>query len=128
MTELRYRSFVEVDDLGVGECTVKVCVAENGVRFWHMWVRVLRDGGQPLVFCVPVAPNVVGPSDGPPGGKTWGLCRSGLNRWQIAPSINVLESKDVHPGLHPTERSIWHQTPALVEVPDLERWQLEGAP
>ena len=122
MTELRYRSFVEADDLAVDECTIKTCLAESGKRFWHMWVRVTD-----LVFCVPVAPNVVGCSEGP-GGKTWGLCRSGLNRWQIQPSINVLESKDVHPGHHPTERSLWHQTPALVGVPDLEKWQLGGEP
>jgi len=122
MTELRYRSFLEPDDLALGECTIKPCLSEKGDRYWHMWVRV-----EPTVFCVPVAPNVVGPSEGP-GGKTWGLCRSGLNRWQISPSINVLESKDVHQGHHPSERSLWHQTPALVEVPDLERWQLGGAP
>ena len=126
MTELRYRSFVEVDELAVGECTIKTCIAGT-TRFWHMWAHVLRDSGEPLTFCVAIAPNIVGPSDGP-GGKTWGLCRSGLNRWQIAPSINVLESEQVHPGLHPTERSIWHQTPALVGVPDLERWQLGGEP
>src|SRR5208337_2963340 len=42
MTELRYRSFVEVDDLVVDECTVKTCLAEDGKRFWHMWARVLR--------------------------------------------------------------------------------------
>ena len=126
MTELRYRSFVEVDELAVGECTVKTCIAGT-TRFWHMWARVLGISGEPLTFCVPIAPNIVGASDGP-GGKTWGICRSGLNRWQIQPSINVLESKDVHPGAHPTERSIWHQTPALVGVPDLERWQLGGEP
>jgi len=127
MTELRYRSFVEVDDLVVDECTVKTCLAEDGKRFWHMWARVLRANAEPLIFCVPVAPNVVGVSEGP-GGKTWRLCRSGLNRWQIAPSINVRESERVHPGHHPSERSMWHQTPALVGVPDLERWQLGGAP
>lgn len=127
MTELRYRSFVEPDDLEVDECTIKTCLAESGVRYWHMWTRVRQADGQPLVFCVPIAPNTVGHNPDGPGGKTWGLCRSGLNRWQIAPSINVLESKEVRPG-HQPERSLWHQTPALVEVPDLERWQLGGAP
>lgn len=127
MTELRYRSFVEPDDLEVDECTIKTCLAESGVRYWHMWARVRQADGQPLVFCVPIAPNVVGPSNGP-GGNTWGLCRSGLNRWQIAPSINVLETEEIHQGHHPSGRSKWHQTPALVEVPDLERWQLVGAP
>jgi hypothetical protein len=125
MTELRYRSFVEPDDLEVDECTIKTCLSETGVRYWHMWVRTV--GTKPLVFCVPVAPNVVGASTGP-GGKTWGLCRSGLNRWQISPSINVLYTEEIHPGHHPTEESMWHQTPALVEVPDLERWQLGGKP
>jgi hypothetical protein len=128
MTELRYRSFVEAEDLAIGECTVKTCLSDKGVRYWHMWARVLStNDSSPLVFCVPIMPNVVGPCDGP-GGKTWGLCRSGLNRWQITPSINVLESGKTHPGLHPDQKSQWHQTPALVEVPDLERWQLGGEP
>jgi len=35
---------------------------------------------------------------------------------------------EIHQGHHPSGRSKWHQTPALVEVPDLERWQLVGAP
>ena len=127
MTELRYRSFVEVDELAVDECTIKTCIAGT-TRFWHMWARVLRQAdGQSLVFCVPIAPNASFVENGP-GGKTWGLNRAGLNRWQIAPSINVLESGQVHPGLHPIERSIWHQSPALVGVPDLERWQLGGEP
>lgn len=128
MTELRYRSFVEVDELEVGECTIKTCIASGSVRFWHMWGRVLRaTDAKPQTFCVPIDPNG-GYVENGPGGKTWGLKRSGLNRWQIDPSINVLESEQAHPGLHPTERSIWHQKPALVGVPDLERWQLGGEP
>jgi len=124
MTELRYRSFVEVDELAVGECTIKTCIAGT-TRFWHMWGHVLRDSGEPLTFVVPINPNGDFNPQGP-GGKTWGLKRSGLNRWQISPSINVLASSgEAYPGYHP-ERSLWHQTPALVNVPDLERWQLGG--
>lgn len=126
MTELRYRSFVEVDELAVDECTIKTCVA-GSVRYWHMWAHVLDKNGQPMTFCVHVAPNGDFNEKGP-GGRTWGLKRSGLGRWQIAPSINVLESEETHPGHHLTERSRWHQTPALVNVPDLERWQLGGEP
>jgi hypothetical protein len=125
--ELRYRSFVDVDALEVGECTIHA-VGGPAPSFWHVWFRVNRDSdGQPAVFCVPVAPNGTYSENGP-GGKTWGLTRSGVGAWQVAPSINVLATPcsktnaQVVAGAHEND-SLWHHTPMLVGVPDGEKWQ-----
>lgn len=126
MTELRYRSFVGVEDLEVGECTMHRCANGSGPEYWHLWCRVLReDNGQPLDFCVPV--NVGGAFiESGPGGKTWGLTRAGMDRWQFSPSINVLGDHELHPGAHDAP-SMWHQTPAVVGVPPSESWITEAA-
>jgi hypothetical protein len=124
--DLVYRSFVEVDSLVVDECTIHASV-DGRRRFWHLWLRVLRaDNGQPDTFCVPVAP--LGPfNEHGPGGRTWGfgpLSDTGV--WQVSPSINVLATKEIIPGHHPTEVSIWHETPRVVGVPEGERWMLNA--
>lgn len=123
MTTLRYRSNVCVGALAIGECTVHRCGDSSGKTWWMLWFYVNRDdNGQPLDAGVPFNPNGVADPNGP-GGKTWGLTRSGPNEWQVAPSINVLGSKAVHPGEHDVEPSMWHQTPKIVDVPDGELWQ-----
>jgi len=117
---LHYRSFVDVDDLALNECTVHAA-QHDGARWWHLWFHVARDSdGQPDTFVVPVNPGGPFRPDGP-GGKTWSLRRSGPDTWQISPSINVLDTREVHPGFH-SSLSLWHQTPTIVGVPGSERW------
>jgi len=125
VTTLQYTSFAEVDTLSVGQCTMHRCAGQAG-EFWHLWFRVERDDNrQPVTACVPVNPNGSYNANGR-GGKTWGLTKTAPGTWQFSPSINVLESEDVHPGEHPTEKSIWHQTPAVAGVPDGESWTKEA--
>lgn len=124
---LRYRSNVDVGDLGIGECTIHRAANDSGARWWLLWFRVNReDNGQAADFAVPINPNGSFIEDGP-GGKTWGLTHAlgpdgyGESAWQIAPSINVLGTGALHPGAHDAP-SQWHQTPVIVEVPDGESW------
>ena len=126
MSSLRYRAYVDIDDLQVGECTVRPVKTDAGVRWFNLWFRVKRDSdGQEDVFGVPINPNG-GFIEAGPGGKTWGLTKQGPGVWQVSPSINVLDTRDVHPGEHPSV-SLWHQTPSVVDVPDGECWQV-GTP
>jgi len=134
VTTLRYRGYhVDPGELAVDECTVRQCDGstfrmppgpgrQDGVDYWRLWFRVTNAvDGTPFIASVPINPNGSYAPDGP-GGKTWGLTRSGPNMWQVAPSINVLAHGEVHPGEHPSP-SMWHQTPTLVDVPDGEAWQ-----
>ena len=128
MVTFSYRSFVDVGDLQVGECTIHHADDGKGARFWHMWFRVNRDSdGQPDTFLVPVIPGGAYTESGP-GGRSWGLNRSRTvsTGWDISPSINVLDTGELHPGPHAAP-SLWHQTPTVVEVPDGEAW-MTGAP
>jgi hypothetical protein len=135
MSCLKYKSFAEVGELAVGECTVHHA-SSGTARFWNLWMRVLRDNdGQPDVFCVPVNPRGSYVERGP-GGKTWGLnvpvasmydIAPATKNWAISPSINVLNSGDKHPGPHPTP-SLWHQTPEILGVPDGESWATGADP
>lgn len=122
MTTLRYRGYhVDPGELAVDECTIRPAQGDHGM-WWHLWARVIReDNGQPTNIGCPLNVNGSYTADGP-GGKTWGLTRSGASTWQVSPSINVLAHGEVHPGEHPAP-SMWHQTPALVDVPDGEAWQ-----
>jgi hypothetical protein len=120
MTTLRYRSFVQVEDLAVGECTIHRCSGSTAARWWLLWFYVPREtDGVPQDFCVPVAPGSY--TESGPGGKTWGLTRSGAGVWQVSPSINVLNTGDAVAGPHALP-SLWHQTPAITDVPEGERW------
>lgn len=129
MTVLRYRSFVDVEELAVGECTVHRC--SNGqARWWLLCASVAAEtDGHTMLIAVPVAPNGHYTDSGP-GGKTWALTRVAAARWQVAPSINVLDLPDrpLHPGPHPTASSLWHQTPLVVGVDDAETWTTGQAP
>ena len=115
---LSYRHNICVSDLAIGECTVHRAGNSAGARWWLLWFRVYRDDdGRPDDFAVPINPNGPWLEDGP-GGKTWGFnlidARDGT--WEVSPSINVLGSREVHPGEH-SEVSIWHYTPEIVDVP-----------
>lgn len=126
MTTLSYRSRVAIEDLQVNECTMHRALNTDGARFWHLWFRVLREtDGQPDDFCVPMHPNGSYIEAGP-GGKTWGLVHSGPGTWQVSPSINVLSTRELHPGQH-AESSLWHQTPVIIGVSDDEPWIVGAA-
>ena len=126
MSDLHYRSFVYVDDLAVGECTIHRAGNASGASWWLLWFRVNREtDGQPDDFGVPINPNGSFIEAGP-GGKTWGLNRAEPGAWQVSPSINVINTGEVHPGEHGAP-SLWHQTPKIVGVPDGEAW-IAGAP
>ena len=122
MSELRYRSFVDVNDLAVGECTIRrTGDPPNGTRWWNLWFRVNREtDGQPDDFVVPVNPGGTYNEAGP-GGKTWGFTLVEAGAWQVSPSINVLNTRELHPGAHDAP-SLWHQTPKVVGVPEGEAW------
>lgn len=123
--ELAYRSSAPVEDLKPGECTVHRAADSHGGRWWMLWIYVYREdrAGELVDLAVPVAPNG-GYNEGGPGGRTWGLSNVGGGRWQVSPSIDVKASRKAVPGFaQDPERSMWHQTPALVGVPDGEVWQ-----
>jgi hypothetical protein len=128
--DLHYRSFVNIEDLQLGECTIHRASSPDGKRWWNLWFYVARDtDGQPEAFVVPVMPNGSYTESGP-GGRSWGLARTGDSTWQVSPSINVLDdasARAVVAGLAPTGRSLWHQTPGIVDVPSTEAW-VSGTP
>ena len=104
---LRYRSFVNVADLQVDECTIHYCVE----GWWNLWFYVEREiDDRPEVFVVPIAPG--GPAGDGPGGHTWAFTRMHLGVWQIAPLIKIDRP----------EGKVWHQAPSIVGVPEGERW------
>ena len=125
---LRYRSYVPVEDLAIGECTVRATGNNAGAAWWQLWFRVLReDNGQPIDVAVPINPNGSFVEAGP-GGKTWGITRTDpvSTTWIVAPSVNVLHTADLHPGDHP-EPSMWHQNVAVDGVSASDLW-ITGAP
>ncbi len=114
MSELRYRP-IHHDALAPGECVVEPSL-ESPSR-WLLWFCFTRTtDGKTERRWIPVLPN----EDAPNGRAGWGLRRAGADRWQIAPSIKCLESRD-HDGADDVE--VWHETPMLVEVPDGLPWQ-----
>lgn len=121
---MRYRVGT-VEDLLVGECTMHRAVTASGERYWHMWFRVNREtDGLAFDFVVPMNVNGSFTENGV-GGKTWGLLRNG-ELWQVLPSINVVNTGELHPGEHALP-SLWHQTPAIEGVPADEPW-IAGPP
>jgi hypothetical protein len=129
---LRYRSFVEVEQLALGECTIHRAGDKNGNRWWNLWFYVPRDTDlMPEAFVVPVAPNGAY-TEGGPGGRTWGLQRAGDGAWQVSPSINFLNDNDARravAGLAPTGGpSLWHHTPRIEGVSDVDTWTTGAAP
>lgn len=125
---LKYQAHARIDDLALYECTMHRASNSSAARWWQLWFHVLRDSdGQPELFCVPVQLGAY--TDNGPGGRTWGLTKPtasvyeltpGTSNWMISPSINVLSGGDAVAGPAPT--SLWHQTPEIVGVPDLELW------
>ena len=129
MTTLNYKPGALVDDLEVGDCVMRPATTQDGgARFWHLWFRFVRvtDGAEQNA-CVPMNPGGAYNESGP-GGKTWGLTNVVPGLWQVAPSINVLSSGAPHPGEHPTEVSVWHETPEIAGVPVDEPWATGAAP
>jgi hypothetical protein len=123
--ELSYRSFVPVEDLESGQCTVHRAADSHGARWWLLWFRVPREDrpGELVDLAVPVAPNGSYAEKGA-GGRTWGLASVGAGRWQVAPSVDVKVDRKAVPGhAQDPARTMWHQTPTLVGVPDGEAWQ-----
>lgn len=106
----------EIGELQLNQCTLRW--TGDGFKRWLMlWFRVTREtDGVEQDFAVPVNPGGNYQEAGP-GGKTWGFNQNAEGVWQVSPSINVLVTKEVHPGPHPTEQSLWHQTPDIVGVP-----------
>lgn len=117
---ITYRSQVLVEDLAVDECTIHA--SEGGA--WNLWFRVAREtDGVIEDYMVAVNPGGEFAENGPAGRRTWGLKQTNPSTWQVSPSINVLvDSRDIHPGEHPTSASAWHQTPAIVNVTAGEKW------
>lgn len=126
---LRYRSFIGVEELGVNECTIHRA-GDGNKRWWNMWFRVVREtDGLEESFVVPVAPLGDYTETGP-GGRTWGLRKNG-DVWQVAPSINVLDDEGARAllaGHAPTGRSIRHQNVTLEGVSDVGTWTTGAAP
>jgi hypothetical protein len=128
---LRYAGYHKpIEDLAVGECTVRPCAEPNGTTSYLLWFYVLDDEGVALeTLEVPIIPNGLFTPAGP-GGRSWGFTRAGAGVWQVSPSINVLPhpvtpgAKFIHPGNHPTiTTSHWHHTPEVLGVPEGEPWQ-----
>jgi hypothetical protein len=131
---LIYRSRVEIDDLAIGECTIRRCSNSNAARWWQLWFHAVRDtDGQPEWFSVPV--QIGNYIENGPGGKTWGLSLPvatqhdvpGTNVWAISPSINALDNRHATAGSH-SNQSIWHHTPEIIGVPIDEKWSTGAAP
>ena len=125
MTELQYKPHAQIEDLSPGECAIRRCRNNEGVEWWNLWFYVARDNDGVLEdFDVPINPGGSYTESGP-GGKTWALTKTGPGRWQVAPSINVLNTEngtEMQTGPHPTLPSLWHKTPAIIGVPDDEPW------
>jgi hypothetical protein len=123
--DLAYRSFVLVEDLQPGECTVHRAKSADGANWWLLWMHVYRQDrpGVLIDLAVPVAPHASYTETGP-GGRTWGLAPAGSGRWLVSPSVDAKSEKDPVPGhAQDTRPSIWHKNPVLVGVPDGEAWQ-----
>ena len=126
MVAFRYRSFVEIGELTVGECTVHRA-GDGTSRWWNLWLHVRRNDGVEDTFVVAVAPR--GAYQDIPGRRTWGLTEIGGGQWQAAPSINVTASEKVRPGAAgPGEVSLWHENVIVEVVTDGEPWTQGGIP
>jgi hypothetical protein len=121
---LKYKLFTDIDDLLPNECTIHRAADASGKRWWLLWFNVARESDGVLQhIAVPINPGGEYNANGP-GGKTWGFQRTLPGVWQVSPSVNVTESQVLHPGEHPTERTLWHQTPSVIDVPETgEAWQ-----
>jgi hypothetical protein len=117
----RYRSFVSVADLAIGECTIHRAAKDGAGKWWLLWMRITRNDGVPEDIAVPVSPGGHYAEDGP-GGKTWGFNPGAAGTWIVSPSINVLETSDLHPGDHPKEVSVWHENVTVEDVPADVPW------
>jgi hypothetical protein len=121
VTTLRYRPGVSVEALQLDECTIRG-TSGRGARWWMLWFVFRRIDGRIEHAAVPVLPHGAYTENGP-GGRTWGFRRAGPGAWQVSPSIDAQEA-DPHapPRQPPVMRSVWHQTPLVVGVPEGQPW------
>ena len=121
---LVYRSVTWIGDLALGECTVRNARDGAGHARWQLWTWVHRtDTGEPFYVAAPVNPNGPYLEVGPSGRRTWGLLRASATDWQVSPSIDVVGAERPDGSREP---SLWHETPAIVGVPEGERWIAEA--
>ena len=120
VSALVYRVVTWISDLELNECTIRSARDTEGRTWWQLWTYVRRaDTGQPFYVGVPVNPNGSYVEVGPSGRRTWGLTRTSASDWQVSPSIDVVGDKLPDGTRRP---SLWHETPAIVGVPEGERW------
>lgn len=125
MSELRYVPDASHDggvhrlSLEENECTI--FRSDGDPRFrWHLRIRHRRkNDGRLTDTAVPVFPN----EDAPKNKPGWGLKRVEAGRWQVSPSI-LVSTREPDPNDPSKHRDVelWHETPAIVGVPDGERW------
>lgn len=120
---LKYRPHAMIEDLAVGECTIRRTQSTDGNTVYPaLWFNVLREtDGVAEDFEVPVTPGGAATESGT-GGRTWGMTLTAPGTWEVTPSINVLETREIHPGEHPTLGSLWHQYVTIVGAPAGEWW------
>jgi hypothetical protein len=119
VSELRYRQNTERDDLQENECTI----APVGGGLAMMVYCFRRKDGKLERRTLPVRPN----GDAGDAEHSWGLRRSvpaAPGRWQIAPSIKCMERvRDLTDPKKDIDVEVWHETPAIIDVPEGEPWQ-----
>lgn len=110
MSTLRYHAGAEIEDLAVGECVARPATHE-GVRYWNLWFRYAEPSdSDSSIGRVPFITDDV-PKTGPE--SPWLLERVSSDTWQVWPSIRISDGAG---------RECWHQTPALVGVPEPPPW------
>ncbi len=125
MSELRYRSDLgeqQLSQLRENECTIF-----KKAQWWILAFCFRRTtDGKTEYRVVPVTPGG-DPTPGVPTGGwgTWGLrpVPGAAGRWQITPSLACMVR--IHDPVDPSKHidiEVWHQTPAIIEVPDGEPW------
>ena len=117
MSELRYRKDVYPSGPnpvrpGPGECGIWRPLGDTGP--WYLSFGFTRTtDGKSESRSIPVNVN------GPPINEhnAWGLKRTDVpGRWQINPSIQCCDGNR-------DDLEVWHETPAIVDVPEGEPWQ-----
>lgn len=59
-------------------------------------------------------------------GRCGGSPDGDFGRWNVFPSINVLATREVQPGIVEEVGSLWHDVVTITDVPDGERWMTEA--
>lgn len=108
---LRYRD-CDLDELAIGECTIRRCRESDSRTDWRLWLRILdeigADAGAVVLLSVAVDATDGAAYREVDGIKVWALARAGSGAWQIAPSIDA--------------KDIWHHTPLILGAPADPPW------